>query len=237
MKPIISLFSVLAFFALVACGTGDGNQSSPEDEATGAAVKQVEPLSVFENAYAEVVKVSLAPNEALTPHEGDVRLIYSLSDYSISWTEQGKDEGVKSWKKGEVHVHAAGEHAAVNTGSSTAEWLAFVRKTSDLPDCGENSLENDVNSVAEDVATIVFENVDFRVTEVRLPPSGKVPMHSGINRIIYALSDYQINYESDTEGAMEKAFQKGDAHWHEACMHALENTGGTEAFFLVVAYK
>lgn len=232
MKPITILFSALAFFFLTACGTGDKNQSTAEP-----AVKEVEPLVLYENAYAEVVKVTLAPNEALAAHEGGDRLIYSLSDYSISWTEQGQDEGVKSWKKGDVHVHAAGQHAAVNTGNSTAEWLAFVRKSTDLPDCGDNILENDVNSVAEEVATILFENDDFRVTEVRLQPSEKVPMHSGVNRVIYALSDYQVSYESDTEGIMEKAFQAGDVHWHEACMHAVENIGQSEAVYLVVAYK
>ena len=56
-------------------------------------------------------------------------------------------------------------------------------------------------------------------------------MHSGVNRIIYSLTDYQLLYESNLEDKGVKEFKTGDLHWHEACSHALENNGETEASF------
>ena len=88
-----------------------------------------------------------------------------------------------------------------------------------------------------DFAEAIFDNNDFRITKVYLSTGESIPMHSGISRIIYSLSDYDLKYESDTEGKLEKQFNSGDIHWHEACQHALENAGETEATFLVVSYK
>jgi quercetin dioxygenase-like cupin family protein len=238
MKTSIYYFFGIAVFAflLAACGSPNNKESQKTDKDETTA-EEVDPVVVFENDYAEVVKVTLPPAASLAAHEGAARVIYSLSDYAIDWVEKGKKEGTKSWKKGDVHVHEAGQHAATNNGTSTAEWLAFAKKDTELPDCGEQMVADDVNSVASDFATLRFDNEVFRLTEVTVPAGAKIPMHAGVNRIIYSLSDYQIMYESGDEGTKEKSFKRGDVHWHEACQHALENVGTTEAKFLVVAYK
>jgi hypothetical protein len=59
----------------------------------------------------------------------------------------------------------------------------------------------------------------------------------GINRIIYSLTDYTLKYECDNEDKVDKKFNSGDIHWHEACKHALANKWDTEAKFLVVSYR
>jgi hypothetical protein len=221
-------------FLIVSCST---DKKTDESTAAQEALTQVEPSTIFENEYAEVVKVVLNPGEEQGIHEGKQRLIYSLSDYSIEWTESGEDEGTKTWNAGDVHMHEAGEHAARNTSNSTAEWLVFVRKTDDLPECGSNAIDYDVHSVSEDHAEILFENELFKLTKVTLPPNGEIPMHSGINRVIYSLSDYTIRYQAEAEPMTQRSFKDGDVHWHEACMHALENIGDTDAEYLVVTYK
>ncbi len=239
MKNASSLLLILGlagFFILPSCG-GSGTQKEAEAQETPAAGKTVSPIDLFENDYAKVVKVSLAPGEALKEHKAGARLIYSLSDYTIDWVEQGQDQGAKTWEEGAVHVHEAGSHSAVNSGDSPAEWLAFIRKTEALPECGDHTLEDDVNAFSNDFAKMRFDNDDFRVTEVSLAPSENIPMHSGVNRVIYSLSDYTIRYRSDQKDATEKTFRAGEAHWHDACEHAVENIGETEARFLVVAYK
>jgi hypothetical protein len=192
---------------------------------------------LFENQYAEVIKVVLEKGESQEAHDGKDRLIYSLSDYSIEWMEQGEDLGTKEWSKGMVHYHPSGIHSAANNGDTTAEWLVFARTEEQLPECGDNTLENDVNTVAPDYAEVLFENDLFRMTKVSLPAGEMIPTHSGINRIIYSLTDYTLQYESDKEGVSEKEFSEGDVHWHEACMHSLENKGESDAIFLVVSYK
>jgi quercetin dioxygenase-like cupin family protein len=239
MKTSIKyFFSLVALaFLLTSCGNQEEQAAQDTDEDT-AVPMEVSPEVIFENDYARVVKVTLEPGASLAAHEGEQRVIYSLSDYSIDWVEQGKDEGTKSWKTGDVHFHQAGQHSAKNNGNATAEWLAFVKKDAELPDCSENTEEQDVNSVAPDgVAKLSFDNEVFRITEVTLPPGASIPMHSGVNRVVYSLSDYQTLYEAGDEGKEEKSFKKGDVHWHDACLHALENIGETEAKYLVVSYK
>ncbi|MDX1332765.1 MAG: hypothetical protein R3252_07035 [Robiginitalea sp.] len=238
MKNTVLLNPVLFFLVLtvlIGCRT-----DQKKDQQTGADTEvapSVDPVTIFENDYVHVVTVTLDPGAELTSHQGAKRLIYSLSDYTIDWQQGGADLGTKEWKRGEVHAHAPGKHGAKNTGDSTAEWIAFVRKTSDLPDCGDLSLDKDVSSVSGDAAVILFEDEDFRMTEITLSPGDSLPMHEGINRVIYALSDYEIRYWSDEAEAVEKTFTKGDAHWHEACQHAMENSGQSPARFLVVAFK
>lgn len=237
LNQSILVLSSIFFLLLSSCENKKKNESQTPASQEEQEVAVVEPELLFENDYAKVSRVSLAPGEMQPTHEGENRVIYSLSDYVIDWEEGGEKLGVKTWKKGDVHFHEAGQHSAKNTGTTKAEWLVFTRKNTDLPDCGENTLENDVNSVSPDFAEAVFENEDFKITEVTLPTGESIPMHAGVNRIIYSLSDYDLEYESDTEGMINKQFKAGDTHWHEACQHALKNTGETEAKYLVISYK
>lgn len=231
------LLSSMLLLVLSSCGNEKKNVSTDSENQVEEKSTIVSPEVIFENDYAKVAKISLAPGESIPTHEGESRVIYSLTDYSIDWEEQGEKLGAKTWKKGDVHFHEAGKHAARNNGTTTAEWIVFAKKNTDLPDCGDNTVENDVNSVSPDFAQTLFDNDEFKITLVKLPKGESIPTHSGINRIIYSLSDYKIKYESDTESEKDKQFKVGDLHWHEACMHSLENNGESEAKFLVVSYK
>jgi hypothetical protein len=235
-----TVFYNLSILALILLLAACGNQNKKDSQKTIDEVETITAIGdelIFENDYVKVEKISLAPGQSQPIHEGENRLIYALTDYSIDWEEQGIKSGTKTWKKGDVHFHKAGKHSAANKGSATAEWLVFSKKNTDLPACGENTIENDVSYVSSDFAQTLLDNDFFKVTQVNLPVGESIPMHAGINRIIYSLSDYQILYESDKEEKNIKQFKKGDLHWHEACSHALENNGKTEAQFLVVSYK
>jgi len=237
-KQFLSTIMAIAFISVFISCKRNAKKDAEKDKPTQElAVKTVNPVILFENEYAKVVKVSLAPGESQPTHEGESRVIYALTDYSIDWEEQGEKLGIKNWKKGDVHFHDAGTHAAKNNGSTLAQWLVFSKKNVDLPECGENTVENDVISVSPNFAQTLFENKDFKMTHVNLSVGESIPMHSGINRIIYSLTDYSLKYESDKEGKLNKTFNSGEIHWHEACRHALENNGDTEAEFLVVSYK
>jgi quercetin dioxygenase-like cupin family protein len=225
--------STLLILLLASCGDKAGQESAQMADKSSAK----EPTVIFENTYTQVVKVTLAPGEQQPIHDGANRVIYSLTDYVIDWQEQGQKLGEKTWKKGDVHFHEAGTHAAKNTGTTTAEWLVFAKKEAELPDCEDNTLAKDVTTVAATMTRVLIDKDAFKITSVKLPAGESIPMHSGFNRIIYSLSDYQVAYESNKEGKSEKQFKTGDVHWHEACQHALENTGTTDAEFLLVAYK
>ncbi|EPR68179.1 hypothetical protein [Cyclobacterium qasimii] len=237
-KQFLFVFAIIAFTsAFISCKNNKKKDINKDKLPEELAVKTVNPTVLFENEYAKVSKVSLASGESQPTHDGLTRVIYALTDYSIDWEEQGKKLGTKAWKKGDVHFHEAGTHAAKNSGTTLAEWLVFTKKSTDLPECGENTVENDVTSVSPDFSEALFENEDFKITQVNLPVGKSIPMHSGINRIIYSLNDYNLKYESDKADKLDKEFNSGDIHWHEACKHALENIGDTEAKFLVVSYR
>lgn len=231
------LLSCVFMLLLTSCGNEKIEESSNSNSQIEQQGSDVTPEVIFENDYSRVLKVVLSPGESQPAHDGENRVIYSLTDYSIDWKENGENIGTKTWKKGEAHYHESGKHTATNNGTTTAEWLIFAKKNTDLPECGENKIENDVSSVSAEFANVLIDNDEFKVIEVTLPVNAKIPMHSGVNRVIYSLSDYQIMYNSTKEGEIEKTFKSGDIHWHEACQHGLENLGQTEAKYLVVSYK
>ncbi len=192
---------------------------------------------LFENDYAQAIRVTLNPGEELPPHEGKSRLIYSISDYTIDWAGEGDAPLVRNWKKGDIHVHEEGGLSLKNSGSTQAEWIAFTRKEGALPTTSGQNLEADLTNLNPNPFKQLFDNKQFVVTEVNLAPGKTIPLHDGLPRLVYSLSDYSIRYQGPKEETMEKSFQKGTVHWHDAGPHAIENIGNTEAHFLIVGYK
>ncbi|MDF0717608.1 hypothetical protein PY092_15700 [Muricauda sp. 334s03] len=233
---VLSIFVLLAFYS---CKNGQKEKTETtvetEMETVTEPVTHIEAL--FENEYATVTKVVLEPGQEQDLHQGGERLIYSMNDYTIAWEENGKDLGNKEWKKGNAHSHAPGMHKAKNVGNEAAEWLVFTRTETELPPCDEYDDGNDVNSVKPESTLVLLDDEYFKAMQVTLNPNESIPDHNGINRIIYALNDYSIEYMSDHAGSGNKTFKKGDVHWHEACKHSIKNIGTTEAKFLVVVYK
>ena len=232
-----NLFINLCIVMFVALWTACGSENQDNNETAEGSDQNVSHVTIFENDYTEVTKFTLKPGEEQNEHEGKVRLIYSLSDYTLDWYEQGESIGEKSWKKGDVHVHKPGKHFGKNIGTNMAEWLVFARKTDELPESEIKNLANDVNAAAPNFAKQIFDDDQFRVTEVKLPVNESIPSHDGINRIIYSLSDYTLSYQSNKSEPYEKSFKSGEVHWHEAGKHSLKNIGNTEAQYLIVAFK
>lgn len=240
MKKLITHQYKMGFLFLALLLVSCGNQNKKNDHKKSDQSHMLEEVghkSIFENDFSKVLKVSLEPGELIEPHTSEKRLIYSLSDYSIDWNEKGEHLGKQSWKKGDIHYHDAGSHSAKNVGENKAEWLVFIKKNVELPACGDNKLENDVNSISKEFTTVLFDNDEFKITEVSLPKGATIPKHSGINRIIYSISEYEIAFKSSSSSESKKRFQPGEIHWHEACQHTIENIGENEAKFLVISYK
>lgn len=225
----ISLLVCFFIIAIISCASED---RTAQDEGQ----EMVQPENVFENEFAKAVRVALEPGQKLATHEGVDRLIYSLTDYTIEWIEDGESKGERSWAAGELHVHGPDNHAAVNIGAERAEWMAFARK-SDLPVSESADIDQDVTSLNNDFAEILFDNELFRVTKITLEPGDAIPPHEGTHRVIFSLTDYTVTYDSEETGERERFFEAGDIHWHEPGTHSLENTGDAVAEFLVIAYK
>jgi quercetin dioxygenase-like cupin family protein len=191
---------------------------------------------VFDNAYVQAVEFMLKPGEKLPLHKGGARVLYSLSDYTIKWNEGGQ-VSEKKWQKGDVHWHDAVAHAVENIGETDADYLVVTRKTTALPETGDYDLAQDASQIDTAHAYIVFENEQVRIIEVQLAANESQPEHNGINRMIYALTNYHIQYSSDTLGTKETKMKAGDAHWHPADKHAVTNIGETAAHYLIFEFK
>jgi hypothetical protein len=225
--------AVITAAGLVACGS-ETRQGS--DDAAGVATIEMAAArqAVLQNEYVEAFTLTLEPGQALAPHEGAARVIYSLSDYTIRYTE-GADTSETSAQTGNAHVHQAGTHAIANIGTTTARLLVVARTGTALPDGGSAQLP--AAAAGAEPTAFLLDDDQFRVSVVTLAPGSVLPKHAGLARVVYALSDYTIRYEADGAAAADKMFRTGEAHWHDADSHAITNTGTTEARFLMVQFK
>lgn len=196
------------------------------DDAGG--IKQ----ALFSNPYVEAYRVTLAPGEGLPLHAGDSRTIYSLSDYTIRWTEGGETT-TRRWREGEVHYHAAIEHAMENTGSTIADFLVIARTNTPLP---EVESDGDAATVAGGYAAVVAEPEGARVLRVALPPGASQPLHAGAPRLVYSLNDYNVSFITPDGEVLAAELETGEMHWHDAGPHAVENTGKDTARFVIFAF-
>jgi quercetin dioxygenase-like cupin family protein len=227
----------LAAFSLAACAgesTPDAAKAADSSAATATPAAAEPMTSVFSNEYATASVVTLAPGQVLPAHSGGPRAVYSLSDYTIRFT-QGGQTTEPTWKAGQAHFHEAGEHRIENIGTTEAKFLVVARTAQALaaaPAHGDSPAGR-----ASGPTQLLLDNDDVQVSEVRLPAGDTLPRHPGLARVVYALSDYTISYTSNTAQPVVNSFTAGQAHWHAADEHLIVNTGATEARFVIVQFK
>lgn len=221
---------------LLAAPTANGQQTD-----TTAAVEDVEQATgekaqrLFENEYAEVMRVELAPGDSLPRHEGGARVVYALGDYTIRFQQDGRDVE-RSFSQGDVHFHEAGVHTVENAGDSAAAFIIFERREAGLPSAPAVEEETGLGEEAPAKEEELLSNDAFEVHEVTLEPGQRLPDHTGYARIVHALSDYEVTFMQGGEEAT-RSFSRGDVHFHEAGVHAIRNAGDGAAEFLVVELK
>ncbi len=203
-------------------------------EVAEVAPDHVEVL--FEDEHTALMAVRLAPGESLPEHDGGHRVIYSLSEYVITMTK-GDTRHTQLWKEGMVHWHDSGRHAIENTGTTEARFLVAVCKVLGHEEGPANLEGAALSAVAPEATRVILENDDAQVTEVRVPAGGTLPEHGGYYRVIYSQTPYSVTLTVDNGEQESGTFEAGDVHAHEASKHSLENTGDTDAEFLIFAWK
>lgn len=191
------------------------------------------PGPLFSNDYVSVSRVTLAPGDELPMHSGNARVVYSLSDYTIRWTEEGKTEE-KVWREGDVHAHEGLEHAMKNIGTTIADLLIVARSDAALP-ATENT--DDAASVPGGYAAVIAELEDARVLRVALPSGAEQPLHAGAPRIVYSLNDYSVVFKTPDDDGRDVDLSTGSVHWHDAGPHAVFNNGDDTARFVIFAFR
>jgi quercetin dioxygenase-like cupin family protein len=228
------MLTATALFALAAC-TSETAQRRADSVSAPAALELANVRRLLlENAYAEAFTVTLEPGQSLAPHEGAARVVYSLSDYQLRYT-QGGTRRDSSWRTGDVHTHAAGVHGIENIGTTPARLLMVARRPAALP--AAPSATASTGKVEGGSMTVRLDDDGFRVSELSLAVGATLPRHPGLARVVYALSDYTIRYASVGAPPKETSVRAGEAHWHDADEHEITNVGTTEARFLIVQFK
>jgi quercetin dioxygenase-like cupin family protein len=104
--------------------------AEPLPAVEGAAVPDVAAgglgTLLFENDGVKVVEVSLEPGQATPSHPGGHRVIYSLGDYTIRWTEGDAEPKDATWAAGEAHWHGPAEHSVENVGETPVRYLVIT---------------------------------------------------------------------------------------------------------------
>jgi quercetin dioxygenase-like cupin family protein len=228
-----SVIPVLAL-ALVACGPETQEPPPPSTTVAPAPRAPEGARFVLDGEYVKAMVFELEPGQAQGTHEGPDRLVYALNDYTIEWKEGDAAPVEKSWTAGQVHWHQAGPHAAKNVGEEVARYLVVARTEMTLPAAAARPESAQADT---EVGSVVFENERIQVVEVVLAPGEATPRHWGGPRMIYSLSDYTIRWTEGDAEPIEKAFEAGEAHYHEAAEHVVENTGETDAHYLVITFE
>jgi quercetin dioxygenase-like cupin family protein len=228
-----TVLTIICFGIILYVG-GCGQQQEKSTDDTVAPPLVTETVQ-FENDYVKVTEFMLKPGGKLPLHKGGPRVVYALSDYTIRWTE-GDQVSEKKWQKGDVHWHNAIEHAVENIGDTDAHYIVITRKDIALPKAGDYAIDQDASQLDSDHANIIFENDQVRVINVNLAAGESQPMHHGVNRLIYSLTSYQIEYTSDQMDTQNSRKEAGDIHWHTADKHAVKNNGETVAHYLIFEF-
>ena len=96
-------------------------------------------------------------------------------------------------------------------------------------------MRNMVAAVA-DHAELLFENEHVAAIKFELDPGDKLPAHECSEHVVYALSSFEITSSLNQEQSQE-ILRRGQAYWRGACTHSAENTGKTDARYIVVTRK
>lgn len=241
---ILNLAFLVAFAWFLAAPYARAQSTAADRAAVKDSVDGSQPItelageradSLFQNEYVSVMHVTLEPGEALIPHYGGARVVFSLSDYTIRFLQAG-ELTMKHWEEDHVHYHEAGVHSVGNVGSTTARFVVFERHDAELPQVQVVSASADLAERAPAMQEELLSNELFDVHRVQLEPGQQLPQHAGYPRVVYALSDYTTRFTQDGEET-RRSFEEGDVHVHEAGTHTVENIGDTSARFLVVELK
>jgi quercetin dioxygenase-like cupin family protein len=95
----------------------------------------------------------------------------------------------------------------------------------------------DAVSVAKHIYKVLLENDRVRLLEVRMKPGDSSAMHSHPACAIYPLNDTKAKFTPPDGDGMEVELKAGQALFHEAESHAVENLGTTEAHVILFELK
>ncbi len=102
---------------------------------------------------------------------------------------------------------------------------------------GGKAFAQDPAEVAPEIFTVLFENDQVRVAEVRFAPGAKIGTHSHPDHFVYPLADGQLKLSYADGTSKDMVAKAGEVLWGGAETHVSENVGPAEFHGLVVELK
>lgn len=237
------LAGLVVMLAAVVVGCGNVSEEAPPAAAPAdqpvadiAAAAPEKVSVVLDNEWARVMRITLEPGSELPRHVGGDRVVYSLSDYTIEWTEGDGPPTAASWTAGQAHWHTGGPHAVRNTGANVAEILVVERTGVELPAEGQVAGGSEAAPSPPEHSRVLLENEAVRVAEIALEPGQSTGRHGGGHRVVVSLSDYTLRWTEGEAEPVEVSWSQGQTHWHGPAEHEAENAGEGPARYLVVTF-
>jgi len=75
---------------------------------------------------------------------------------------------------------------------------------------------------------VILNDQRVRVLDVHHKPGEKSPMHSHPYHVVYSFTDSRVKFTSSDGKTEIRTVKAGQAKWHDAETHAVENVGKTE---------
>lgn len=76
-----------------------------------------------EDENFKVVRIKLGQGKMIPKHDGLNRLVYSLTDYKLSYTDDKGSTEERDFRKGDIHWHDGCAHSLKNIGTTEAEFI------------------------------------------------------------------------------------------------------------------
>lgn len=250
-RLLLPILAAVAPALLVACS----QEPPPPPSAVMEEVEIVEeeigggPESarlLLENPWITAVRVHLAAGERLAFHRGGERVVWAENPHALRLSPEGRAPSTVRAAAGEVLRHPSGPLRVENVGPTVARYVMVVRSAEPLPATaahggrdgggGPGAGAPGLRQVGEGRVELLWKDPVCRVLRVDLGPGGRLPKHGGDHRVVYSLAPYDLKYLNSGADVVEVAFQAGEAHWHEAGVHAVENLGPGPARYLLFTF-
>ena len=84
---------------------------------------------------------------------------------------------------------------------------------------------------------VLLDNEYVRVLDVHHKPGEKSPMHSHRHHVVYSITDSSVKFTSSDGKTDIRTVKAGQATWHNAETHTVQNAGKTEEHALDIELK
>jgi hypothetical protein len=219
-------------FAVISCGGSNGDDAAVVRDIVAASG---DAKMLYENEYVTVVEFEVDSGDRLPGYAYDHHTVYTLSSYEME-SGSGEERSKEKFRQGSAYWPEAGTYSVKNVGKNDAKYIAVTRKSANLPDFEPVVPDVDVTAIAADNTVILLNNECMRVIEVILNPGQQLPGHDGVNRVVYSLTSYELEYRSGQMDRSNVTFDEGDVNWYEAGQYSVANISDSPARFIIFEF-